>query len=204
MVQSRLALFASTMKNDPEALIEVVQRAKERDHMAFETLYEQYKQSVWNCLYYMLKNRESAYDLFQETFLRAWKKLPTIENNAQIEAWLKQIAVHLALDYLRHEKKLSFLSFSEQEIDEPALSLAPFPTGFEERVAEREYLENALAQMSPRNRLCLLLHDQWGFSQREIASLLGITEKGVSAYMSRGREQFRQLYLRAKQREHEE
>jgi RNA polymerase sigma-70 factor (ECF subfamily) len=115
MAQSLPYPLAGTMKQDPESLMMVVQRAKERDHTAFEILYEQYKQPIWNCLFYLIKNRESAHDLFQETFLRAWKKLPTIENNLHLEAWLKQIAVHLALDYLRHEKKLYFLPFSEKD-----------------------------------------------------------------------------------------
>ncbi|MBA2288115.1 MAG: sigma-70 family RNA polymerase sigma factor [Ktedonobacteraceae bacterium] len=189
---------AVTMKQEPDAFIKVVQRAKEGDHHAFEMLYEQYKQGIWNCLFYLIRNRESAYDLFQETFLRAWKKLPTIQNNFQIEAWLKQIAIHVAFDYLRQEKNCFMLTFSEQETNDPGSHLFPHSAGFEENIAQKESIEIALAQMSPRNRLCLLLHDQWGFSQREIASLLGISEKSVSAYMSRGREQFRRLYYQTK------
>jgi RNA polymerase sigma-70 factor (ECF subfamily) len=189
------------MKQEPDALIKVVQRAKEGDHIAFEMLYEQYKRVIWNCLFYLIRNRESAYDLFQETFLRAWKKLPTIENNFQIEAWLKQIAIHIAFDYLRQEKKCFILSFSEQETDDLGSHIFSYSIELEENITRKERIENALAHMSPRNRLCLLLHDQWGFSQREIAELLGISEKSVSAYMSRGREQFRQLYHQTKQQE---
>lgn len=189
------------MKQEPDALIKVVQRAKEGDHIAFEMLYERYKRVIWNCLFYLIRNRESAYDLFQETFLRAWKKLPTIENNFQIEAWLKQIAIHIAFDYLRQEKKCFILSFSEQETDDLGSHIFSYSIELEENITRKERIENALAHMSPRNRLCLLLHDQWGFSQREIAELLGISEKSVSAYMSRGREQFRQLYHQTKQQE---
>src|SRR6266568_4511321 len=48
--------------------------------------------------------------------------------------------------------------------------------------------------ISFRRHSCVLLQDQWGFSQREIACLLSISEKSVSAYISRGREQLRRLY----------
>jgi len=68
--------------------------------------------------------------------------------------------------------------------------------GPEEHAGEKERIEQAFQYLSPRHRICLLLHDQWGFSQREIAALLNISEKSVSAYMVRGREQFRRLYLR--------
>jgi RNA polymerase sigma factor (sigma-70 family) len=55
-----------------------------------------------------------------------------------------------------------------------------------------------LAQLAPQSRTCLLLQLVAGFSQREIAESLGISEKSVSAYVSRGREQFRRAYSRMK------
>lgn len=66
--------------------------------------------------------------------------------------------------------------------------------GPEEHAGEAEYVALALARVSPQCRTCLLLQIEGGFSQREVAQLLGISEKSVSAYTSRGRQQFRQAY----------
>jgi DNA-directed RNA polymerase specialized sigma24 family protein len=62
------------------------------------------------------------------------------------------------------------------------------------RLAEAERIRLALATLAPQARICLLMQVEGGFSQREIAAALGITEKSVSAYVSRGREQFRRAH----------
>jgi RNA polymerase sigma factor (sigma-70 family) len=174
----------------------LVQRAQARDRAAFESLYEHHKQPVWNRLIHLVKERETAYDLFQETFLRAWNKLPSLKDAEQFEPWLHRIAAHIAIDYLRHEKRILFLPLFEDEAGAEMPSILPQSPGPDEHIGEKECIEQAFQYLSPRHRTCLLLHDQWGFSQREIAKLLNINEKSVSAYMTRGREQFRQLYLR--------
>jgi RNA polymerase sigma-70 factor (ECF subfamily) len=188
--------LAGITSADQAERIGLVQRAKTRDRTAFERLYELYKQPVWNCLFYLIREREATYDLFQETFIRAWNNLPSLKENAQFEPWLHRIAANIAVDYLRHEKKLLFLPFSKDDEEAETTSVLPHTLGPEEHIGEKECIEQAFQCLSPRHRTCLLLHDQWGFSQREIASLLHISEKSVSAYMVRGREQFRQLYLR--------
>jgi RNA polymerase sigma-70 factor, ECF subfamily len=188
--------MASITSADQTKQHDLVQRAKVRDRVAFERLYELYKQPIWNRLFYLIRDRESAYDLFQETFIRAWNSLPSLKDIEQFEPWLHRIAANIAVDYLRHEKKLLFLPFSQDDEEAETISVLPHASGPEERIGEKECIEQAFQYLSPRHRTCLLLHDQWGFSQREIASLLHISEKSVSAYMVRGREQFRQLYLR--------
>ncbi|MEO8973988.1 MAG: sigma factor-like helix-turn-helix DNA-binding protein, partial [Ktedonobacteraceae bacterium] len=71
--------------------------------------------------------------------------------------------------------------------------------GPEERTGEMECVERALVQLAPQCRVCLLLQLVAGFSQREIAEALGISEKSVGAYVSRGREQFRRAYRQMKE-----
>src|SRR5438876_626658 len=68
--------------------------------------------------------------------------------------------------------------------------------GPEEQANESECIKLTLAKLSPQSRVCLLLQLVAGFSQREIAESLGISEKSVSAYVSRGKEQFRLAYQR--------
>ncbi len=68
--------------------------------------------------------------------------------------------------------------------------------GPDEHAGEAEYVALAMAKVSPQCRACLLLQVGEGYSQREVARLLGISEKSVSAYTSRGRQQFRQAYQR--------
>lgn len=190
--------FEISLASDPGAstvLAEVVRRAQARDREAFEDLYQYFKTSIWRRLTSLVGEREVVNDLFQETFLRAWRGLPETSSDLQFGPWLRRIAANTAIDYLRHSatiEKFPLLDIDQNEV----LPQLPQVAGPETIVSERECLEQALEAMLPRYRVCVLLQDQWGFSQREIAQLLSVTEKCVSGYTSRGRAQLRQIYTR--------
>jgi len=63
--------------------------------------------------------------------------------------------------------------------------------GHEDHICDLEWLKYILEQMPHQQKVCLLLQEQWGFSQKEIAELLHISEKCVSAYISRGHQWLR-------------
>jgi RNA polymerase sigma-70 factor (ECF subfamily) len=84
----------------------------------------------------------------------------------------------------------------DADTDIPESMITEGPEG---AVEHAEQVKLALAQVSPRYRACLLLQLVAGFSQREIAQSLNMSEKSVSVYVSRGSEQFRQAYERLEQ-----
>jgi RNA polymerase sigma-70 factor (ECF subfamily) len=178
-------------------LAEAIEKAQARDHAAFERLYEHYRIPLWRRLFYLIGNKESAYDLFQEAFLRVWKSLPEKRAEVQFEPWLYRIAKNLAIDYLRSTKQLTFLSLPESESDEPkeyALFGLLSSAGHEESICEMMCIQQALERMSPQYRVCVLLQDVWGYSQHEIAESLAISEKTVSSNVSRGHKQLHMAY----------
>lgn len=180
---------------DATALAEAVRNAQRGDTQAYTLLFQHYKPLIWQHLIYLIGEKEVVYDLFQETFLRAWRKLPETSAEMNFTAWLKRIAANLAIDHLRRERKVVFVPLDDKdETILAALNELSSP-GPEEQVSEIECIQLALAQLPSRYRICVLLQDQWGFSQREIAHLLEISEKCVSAYVSRGREHMRRAYL---------
>ncbi len=67
-------------------------------------------------------------------------------------------------------------------------------TAYRLRQRMRQGGKQALAEVSPQYRACLLLQDVAGFKQREIATLLNMKEKNVSVYVRRGCEQFSAAY----------
>ena len=188
-------LAPPVLAGEEDALAQAVRKAQKGDHAAFVSLYQRYKASIWQRLTYFVGEREAVQDLFQETFLRAWQKLPELKSGVPFESWLKRIAANIAIDYLRHEKQALFVSLSEEDGESGAVSILRSAAGPEAEFDLREGIRLALQAMSPQNRACVLLQDQWGFSQREIAQLLHISEKSVSAYVSRGHEQLRRAYL---------
>ena len=174
---------------------DAVALARKGDGPAFALIFHQYNAALCSYLARLVGNDEIGRDLAQETFIRAWKSLPGLDGELQFKPWLYRIATNVARSHLRHERLVRWLSWHGQDQQEhPMLSVE----GPEAHVGEAEQVRHILAQLGSQSRICLLLQLSAGFSQREIADVLKISEKSVSAYVSRGREQFRQLYRQAK------
>jgi RNA polymerase sigma-70 factor, ECF subfamily len=182
---------------DP-GLARVVELARAGDSLAFHDLFQQYNGQVCTYLARLVGNDEVGRDLAQETFIRAWKSLPEIRSNAHFKPWLFRIATNIAISHLRHARLVRWLPWQEDNSDSAPTRLELSVDSPEERTSETECVQHVLAQLAPQSRTCLLLQLVAGFSQREIAESLGISEKSVSAYVSRGREQFRRVYSRMK------
>jgi RNA polymerase sigma-70 factor (ECF subfamily) len=192
--QTPIPASASTFSGT--TLREIVERACAKDRLAFGSLYEHYKEPLGKRLAYLIGDKNAAYELYQETFIHLWIRLP-IPPPLNFEAWLYRIARNAAFDYLRHMKRVEFLPLPEQEESGPSgypSSESLSETGFEERVCEMMCIQQALTEMSPHYRVCVLLQDLWGYSQQEIAESLGIRESAVSANVSRGHKQLRTAY----------
>src|SRR5947208_5278520 len=141
----------------------------------------------------MVGNDEEGRDLAQETFIKVWRALPRMNDHSHFDTWLYRIATNTAIDHLRSRKFRLPLwkSSTGQEAFGPVITEGP-----EEQVEEAELVKLALAQLSPQYRACLLLQHVAGFTQREIAGALNLSEKSISIYIHRGCEQFRQAYKR--------
>lgn len=170
-------------------LAELVERARAGDHAAFTALFQQYNAQICTYLARLVSDDDLGRDLAQDTFLAAWRALPKTQETLQFAPWLYRIATNAARSHLRHARIIRWLPWGD-----PSREMHLGIAGPEEHAGEAERITLALAQLSPQCRTCLLLQLEGGFSQREIAELLGISEKSVSSYVSRGREHFRQVY----------
>ena len=86
------------MDNDDAALIE---RCRAGDVAAFEPLVEKYRQRVWRLAYNLLRDREEAWDVAQEAFIRAYQALPSFRGQSAFYTWLYRIVMNVAADRAR-------------------------------------------------------------------------------------------------------
>jgi len=132
-----------------------------------------------------------AEDVVQDTMLRAWERReewPQIQN---IEAWLTQICRNLALDRKQKMSRITPLSTSAQ--GEPAATATTSKFEGEAMIA---LLARLMAQLpSPQDDI-VRLRDIEGFSYREIAEKLNLSETQVRVYLHRGRQRLREQYTR--------
>src|SRR6185437_16094630 len=174
------------------ALVNLVERARAGDVAAFTALYERFYVPICRYLARLVGDDDLGNDLAQDTFLAAWRALPGTEDASYFVPWLYRIASNLARSHLRRARLIRWLPWGDAGGYHPADY--PSIAGPEEQTGEAERIKLALAEVAPKSRSCLLLQLDVGFSQREIARLLGLNEKSVSVYISRGRQQFRQAY----------
>lgn len=179
----------------PEDEARCVELALAGNGPAFAWLFQRYNAALCTYLARLVGNNDVGRDLAQETFVHAWKSLPCLSGELRFKPWLYRIATNMARSHLRRERLVRWLPLPMhgQSIHE-RLSI----DGPEEKVGESELVHQILAHLGMQARVCLLLQLHADFSQREIASVLKISEKSVSSYVSRGRERFRQLYHQAR------
>jgi RNA polymerase sigma-70 factor, ECF subfamily len=172
----------------------LVLRARDGDQLAFEVLYERYNDRICRYLTRMTGNDGVGCELTQEVFLKAWEALLSLRDPARFTSWLYRIATNRAHNYQQHTKLLRTISWEEYAATET--ENVSYIAGPEEQVEETELLKQALARVSPTYRPCLILYIIEELSQRQIAELLQIKETSIGKYVSRGKEELRQIYQR--------
>jgi RNA polymerase sigma-70 factor (ECF subfamily) len=180
--------------SDPRSaeLAALVALAQAGDRAAFATLFHQFNVRICTYLARLVGDDDLGRDLAQDTFLAVWRALPEMRDTTRFTPWLYRIATNTARSHMRRARMVRWFPWDEFE---PGNAELPFSTaGPEQHAGESELVALALARLAPQHRTCLLLQLEGGFSQREIAALLEISEKAVSAYVSRAREQFRRVY----------
>jgi RNA polymerase sigma-70 factor (ECF subfamily) len=165
-------------------------------------LYEQYRRPIHSYTYRLLGNREDADDVTQEVFVRACSSWENLYEHERLSAWLYRIATNLCVDHLRRRKRISWWplsrrSRSDEAGDEPATDdfagmLAD--SGGIPEVAERELIQQTLADMPQEYAVALVLHAAQGVSYQDIAEIVGVSPNAAATRISRAKKIFAEKY----------
>lgn len=185
MIEQTMGLGAGSAVTIDEAL---VARARRGDADAFAEIFERYHHRIVNYLYGLVHDRELANDLAQESFLKAYKALPRMDDELRLAPWLYRIAGNTAFSALRRRRLIRWLPLLHDNGD-----LGETAT-MDGQVAEAEAVHRALAQLPAKYAAPLLLHSHEGLSCNEIAVVLGISPGAVKTRLFRAREAFRAAY----------
>ena len=159
---------------------DLVRRAAAGDTRAFEVLYRRHAGRVHGAVWRLSgMNEARAQELSQEAFVRAWQKLASFRFESAFSTWLHRLAVNVALMDLRARDPEDS---AETDALEAAMGpLTPFCAG------ERADLERAVADLPPRARAVLVLHDVEGWKHEEISRELGMAVGSSKAQLHRAR-----------------
>ncbi|NOX90004.1 MAG: sigma-70 family RNA polymerase sigma factor [Calditrichaeota bacterium] len=181
---------------DEKALVE---RAKNGDRAALATLVNRYSERIYNLVLRILRRKEDAEDVLQETFLTVIEKIDTFDGRSSFFTWIYRIATNAALMRLR-KKKVVFQELNDdpdfQESVESRVfvdwSQDPSIGVFDGEV--RNKLNDAINKLSDIYRGVFVLRDIEGLSIKETSEILNITEENVKIRLRRAR-QFLRDYL---------
>ena len=152
---------------------------------ALAEIVEEYQAPIFRHLLRMTGDREVAHDLAQDTFLNAYQSILKTNSELSLKAWLYRIATNNALKFHRRRRLLSFVPFLETE--------GP-TTRDASSIDDKMAIEEALLQVPPARRACLVLHFVEGLRYREIAEIVGANEDAVRKRVAKGRREFRKAY----------
>jgi len=158
---------------------ELVEEVRRGGPSAFRRLVERHYQKVFGLAMGMVRNRDDALDLTQETFLHVHRSLRGFRFSAKFSTWLYRIVTNLCIDHFRR------LGRSPQTIELPPMAesdeapmewpdpAAERPDDAMHRSELRQALERAFDQLSPPHRAVMVLRELEGLSYEEIAAVLG-------------------------------
>lgn len=159
----------------------LVRRMAEGDEAALGTLYDQWVTLVHSLVVHLLRDREEAEEVVEETFWQAWRQASRYDaSRGAVSTWLSTIARSRALDRLRARRRVREEPFSqlspegEGDRHEPAADAARDPLAAAEAAERRSLVRSALDGLPPEQREVLEMSYFGGYSQSEIAERTGL------------------------------
>jgi RNA polymerase sigma-70 factor (ECF subfamily) len=144
-------------------------------------------------IYRIVGNVADAQDLTQEAFIKALQRQEQLKDEQKAAHWLSRIATNTAIDFLRRSGRATFC-----ELDEAPASQLESPEQAVLRSEERNYLEDGLRLLSPRERAALMLRDVEGLPAEEVARRLNCSKATVRSHIANARTKFRRYIERRK------
>ena len=177
-----------------EGEAQLVARARAGDRAAFERLVSDHLPRVWPVVWRIVRSREDAEDVVQETFLSAWQSLDGFRGDASFATWLHRIAVSRALNHV--DRAAERIRRASSSLDAPPSEDAPTPELPASSPSPLRALESkelmarlttCLERLPSTFRAVLALREAESLAYEEIASVLDLAVGTVRSRLARAR-----------------
>ena len=198
MSQEAAGAVGARVSPQVDSLIRAAQRG---DQDAFEQLVRAYDQSVLRLAMNLLRSPEEARDVYQEAFLKVFRNLHTFRFDCSFHTWLYRIVTNVCLDHLRKRKvrkeEPAVIDTSEGPLDrmeafeESSAGADPERSLWNRQLKQR--IEDALQDLTPRERMVFELRHYEGLRLRNIGEMLGTTEEAAKNCLFRATQKMRSV-----------
>ena len=176
--------------------LELIRQAGQGDESAFEQLVIAYEKPVYNLCLRMCGDRDEAFDLSQDTFIKAWHAISLFQGDSKFQTWLMRIASNTCIDHLRKKKRKNVIPMTDLDREDEPLErqIADYetdPAVLAEKAQDHEAVREAMSRLPDQDRLILSMRAIEDMSYREIGEALELQPGTVKSRISRAREKIR-------------
>lgn len=157
----------------------LIKSLKKGQEEAYRQIVEEYGNRLLKTCYLILRDKEEAEDVVQETFIKVFQKVETFKENSGLYTWIYTIALNLSRDRLR--KKQDMLTLEDELVGNNNVE------SHVEMSIDREVLRKELFKINSLYREVLVLFYFENLSIKEISNLLNEKEGTIKSKLSRGR-----------------
>jgi RNA polymerase sigma-70 factor (ECF subfamily) len=153
---------------------------------------QQHLRRIFLLIYRIVGNVDDAQDLAQETFIKALQRRAQLKDLDKTANWLSRIATNTAIDFLRRNRRISFSDVSEAP--EPYTAATETPEQLLLRGERKLHLDDALAILTERERMALLLRDVEDVPAEQVALQMNCSMATVRSHIANARIKFRRYW----------
>lgn len=180
----------------------LVEKAQKGDHEAFAELVKASEKTVFNIAYRSLSNREDAYEISQEVFIKAFKNINKFDGKSSFKTWIYRIAVNTCIDEARKRKNKDTISLDKEisgEDDNYLIQVESNEDSPEEEYIKKDtsrLVQDSIDKLSLEHKTIIILRDLQGLSYDEIASSIGISLGTVKSRLTRARKNLKEILVK--------
>ena len=199
MIQFNALSASSTSMLPPTDEKELVERFQNGEKDVFNELVIKYQGKIYNLVYKYVSNSETARDLSQEIFIKAFRALPRFKRQSAFYSWLYRIAINLCIDFIRQQKRGQTLSFEDLTTggnDEVMFNdVSPLPPDQVEAKELGHIIGKAVEQLPPKQQRVFNLRYHHGLQLKEIAAQLDRSEGTIKAHLHHAHKRLQTLLI---------
>lgn len=180
---------------------EIIEKCKNGDREAFNTLVEMYQQQVFNIAYGMLSDYEDASDASQEVFIKIYKSIASFKGQASFATWMYRICANVCNDMLRKRQRRGItLSIDADDEDENSLynelpSNELQPDEQLELNERQAAVRQAIDSLKDEYKEIIVYSDMNDMSYEEVSQVLKVPVGTVKSRLNRARNALRKKLL---------
>ena len=160
---------------------ELLKRCRAGERKAQELLYKQFAAKMLGVCFRYASDRMEAEDMLQNGFIKVFQKIADFRDEGSFEGWIRRIMVHSSIEYYRKHNKMIQMMDIEDVALEPSVN--PLATA---NLAAKDLMV-LIQKLSPGYRIVFNLYAIEGYSHKEIADILGITEGTSKSQLARAK-----------------